>query len=280
MLCPNGIFQATGRWDDMAIGVATFGVTFAVALVGIFLDVSDLKVKVALAALAAASFLLAILVEIQSRREADFAKRALERLIQASTPSDLFAEAVKQIVIGEGTQHGFPQCLVLRRERGNGYVFQTVFTDESGQKTDGYFEFDHEVLARWSLVDEARLSEEVTRAMFEDGPVPTADPTDSWNALVDFLGTVGKALYPDAGGETFGVSADVEAVEIGLPYPPGVSPVGSRVKQVRLAGKPTPFLIWSGDELAELSGQSYVEASRTLARWLEASWGTPTVLAN
>ena len=116
----------------MLIRVSTFVVTFAVALIGIFLHVNDLKVKIALACLAMASLILAVFVEVQASREADFTKRSLERLIQASTPSDLFARAVTNIAIDQAGKHGLSNSLVRRSGQGDGYVIEIIFTDEAG----------------------------------------------------------------------------------------------------------------------------------------------------
>jgi hypothetical protein len=262
----------------MFIRAATLGVTFAVALIGIFLNVSGIKVKVALAALAAASFALALFIEIQAAQDARFAKRALERLIQASTPSNLFADAVVQIVIAAGVQHDLGQCVAIKRKLGDGYVCQVIFTDESERLAEGYFEFDHELLARWSLFDESRLSEEVVRDMFDRGPAPAPDPKDSWKELVDFVGKVGRGLYPDMGAGAFAVSADFERVEIGLPYPPEVSTAAGKTKQLMLDGESTSFLVFSTDELVMLTGKSYLAASRIVAKLLENIWGEPTTL--
>lgn len=260
----------------MFIRIATLGVTFAVAVVGIFLNASDIKVKLALAALAAASFVLAVFIEIQATRDTNFAKHALERLIQASTPSDVFAKAVTQLVIDEGMRHGLNQCVVIKRKHEDGNIWRVVFTDEDGRRVRGYFEFDHEQLARWSLLDESRLSDEVEQDMFKRGPMLTADPKENWSNLVDFIASVGRGLYPDAGGERFGVSADFDAAEIGLPYPPGVPSIPGRTKQLTMGGKRVPFLVFSREELGTLARQPYVTASQVVAGWLEDSWGAPT----
>lgn len=267
----------------MFIRISTFVVTFAVALVGIFLNTHEIGVQIALAALAGASFLLGAFIEIQASRDADFTKRALERLIQASTPSELFAEAVRQIVIGQGIQHELNTCLVTKTsngESGAGFVWRVIFTDEAGKAVKGYFEFDHELLARWSLLDDSALSEEIAYDMFGRELSPSDDPKDNWNDLVKFIGSVGKGIYPDAGGAVFSMLANTDTVEIGLPYPPGVPPLSGRTKHLKVRGESVPYLVFSRDQLARLAGQSSVAASAILAEWLADAWGPPSVLHN
>lgn len=265
----------------MIIRAATFAVTFAVALAGIFLDVKDLKVKLALAGLAGASFLLAIFVEIQASRDAAFTKRSLSRLIQASTPSALFASAVRQIAIHQASDRGLSNCLALQREQQHdGYVVQLVFLDDTEQQAEGYFEFDHERLAQWSLLEESSLPREIVAEMFSRGPMPTADPLEHWDQLTAFIGAVGKGLYPNSVRDgAFGVSANIEQIEIGLPYPINAPTTPARrTKELLLANKPVPFLVFSKEDLSDLTARSNIEASRIVAGWLAAAWGTPTVL--
>jgi hypothetical protein len=266
----------------MFIRVATLVVTFAVALIGIFLNATNLGVQVALAAFAAASFILAGFVETQATRDADFTKRALERLIQASTPSNLFAEAVRQIVVDQGGRHGLGQCVVMKASTGEedgGFIWRVIFTDQDGRDAVGYFEFDHERLAKWSLLDDSRLKQAIANEMFERGPAPTDDPEGSWNELVEFVGAIGKGLYPDAGGPVFAISANFDTVEIGLPNPPGVPPVPGRTKYLKVHGEPVPFLVFSRNDLGTLTHKPTLAASSIVAEWLRESWGTPTVLS-
>ena len=264
----------------MIIRTTTFAVTFAVALIGIFLDVTELKVKLALAGLACASFLLAIFVEIQASRDAAFTKRSLGRLIQASTPSSLFAHAVTQLAIHQADAQDLSNCLVLQKEQRDGYLVQLVFTDEASREAEGYFEFDHERLAQWSLLEEMNLSREIETEMFSRGPMPTANPLEHWDELTTFIGAVGKGLYPDSGRNgAFGISANIDTGEIGLPYPVDAPVVASqRTRELPFHGESVPFLMFSKDDLINLATQSNVVASRTIAGWLAAAWGAPTVL--
>lgn len=264
----------------MIIGVSSFLVTFAVALVGIFLDVKDLKVKLALAGLALASFILATLVQLQASRDAAFTKRSLGRLIQASTPSDLFADAVTQVAISQAQKRGLSNCLVRHIGRDDGYAVEIIFTDEAEREAEGFYRFDHERLALWSLLEEKSLSGEITADMFTRSPAPTANLLESWNELVTFVGAVSRGLYPDSvRAGKFGISANVETVEIGVPYPLSVSTATPiRTRELLLDGEPVPFLMFSKQELAALVGQSNVAASKIIAIWLSTAWGPPTVL--
>jgi hypothetical protein len=261
------------------VRTTTFAVTFTVAIMGIFLNVDELKVKLVLAGFAAASFLLAILIEVQATRDAAFTKRTLSRLIQASTPSSLFAHAVVQLAIGQARDRGLSDCLVREREQGDGYEIEMVFADEAHREAEGYFHFDHERLAQWSLLEEASLSGEIADEMFGRGPMPTADPLDNWNELATFLAAVGQGLYPDSVRDgAYALSADVKKVEIGLPYPRDAPVVPGRTKELTMHGESVPFLTFTRENLVALTGQSNVAASRTVAGWLAAAWGPPSVL--
>jgi hypothetical protein len=269
--------------QPMIVRVSTFLVTFVVALIGIFLHVNQLWVKIVLAALAGASFLLAIFIEIKASREADFTKRSLERLIQASTPSDRFANTVTQIALKEASKRSLSNSFVGHREQDDGYTIVIVFTDKGEREAEGYFQFDHEQLAQWSLLEEKKLSDAIAADMFTRGPAPTEDLLENWNELVAFIGEVGKGLYPDSfHNGAFGVSANIDTVEIGLPYPlsvPIAVPGGTReTRELPLGGESVPFLMFSKQDLTDLVAQSNIAASRTIAGWLAAAWGTPTVL--
>jgi hypothetical protein len=262
------------------IRVSTFIVTFTVALIGIFLHVDDLKVKIALACLATASFVLAIFVEIQASREASFTKRSLERLIQASTPSDLFADAVKEIVLKQATSRGLGRCLVLNREMKDGYEIDMIFTDEAALSVVGYFSFSHEQLAKWSILEEKSLPKEIAADMFTRGPVPTPDLESHWNEMTDFIGEVAKRLYPDSLRDgSYGIWSDVDKGEIGVPYPRSVKGrVSERTKERPFNGQPVFVLTFPKEDLTALAAQSNIAASKIVADWLAISWGTPTVL--
>ncbi len=261
----------------MIIGICSFVVTFAVALAGIFLDAKELKVQLALAGLALASFILAVFIQVQASRDADFTKRSLGRLIQASTPSNLFAEAVTQIAGGEARKRGLSNYRVRHVGQDDGYRIEMVFTDESRMKAEGYYQFDHEQLAQWSLLEEKSLSNEIRSDMFSRGPARTADLLENWNELVKFIGMIAKGLYPDSVRDgKFGIWANTEAVEIGVPYPLSVSTViPGRTKESLLDGEPVQVLMFSGPELATLVGKSNVAASKIVAEWLAAAWGKP-----
>jgi hypothetical protein len=247
----------------------------------VFLDTKDSTVKLSLAALATASFVLAILIQVEASKDAAFTKRTLSRLIQASTPSTLFGQAVTQIAIREASKRDYPNAQVARRTRDDGYAIQIVFADAAEQTAQGYFQFDHERLAQWSLLDESRLAGEISREMFERGPMSTANPLDDWNELVEFIGSTSSGLYPDSIRDgAFGISANTESVEIGVPYPASVSPSETaRTRLLQLGGRPVPFLVFSRIELDQLIAQSNLVASRTVAAWLETAWGTPTAFA-
>jgi hypothetical protein len=264
----------------MFIQVGALIVTFVVALIAIFVEQQNSTAKYALAVLAGASFLLGIFIEIQSAREAAFSKRALERLIQASTPSTLFARAVARLVMARANERGFSNCLLLRREKEDGYVNQFVFTDDAQQLAVGFFEFDHEKLAEWSLLEEKALRDAIAAEMFQQGPLASPDPLAHWDRLCEFLAMIGKGLYPDSVRKgTFALSARTDLVQIGLPYPVGaqVPPAGS-AKEMIVGGEKVPFLVFEKEQLSQLSGQSNLEASRTVANWLVKAWGRPTIL--
>ena len=264
----------------MFIRVSTFVVTFAVALTGIFLHVNDLKVKIALACLALASLILAVFVEVQASREADFTKRSLVRLIQASTPSDLFARAVTQIVIDQASKRSSSKSLVRRTERGDGYVIETIFIDDTERKAAGYFMFGHERLAEWSLLEEKNLSREIAADMFKRGPAPTADLRKHWNDLAQFVGDVAAGLYPDSVRDgKYGIYADIDKIEIGVPYPRSVKAgAPKRTVERPFDGESVLVLMFSEQDLAALLTQSNMAAAKTIADWLADAWGTPTVL--
>jgi hypothetical protein len=264
----------------MLIQIGAVIVTFVVTLIAIFVEQQNSTAKYALAGLTGATFLLAIFIEVQAAREAAFTKRALERLIQASTPSTLFAQAVSRLVIARANERGFSNCLLLRREKEDGYVNQFVFVDDAHQLAVGFFGFDHEQLAQWSLLDEKALRNAIAADMFQQGPLPSLDPLAHWDKLCDFLGTIGKGLYPDSvRNGTFALSARTDLVQIGLPYPVGapVPPTGS-AKEMLVGGETVPFLVFEKEQLTQLSGQSNLEASRTVAGWLAKAWGRPTIL--
>jgi hypothetical protein len=264
----------------MPIRVSTFVVTLAVALIGIFLQVNDLKVKFALAFLAAASFVLAIFVEIQASREADFAKRSLERLMQASTPADIFADAVQQIAIKQAISHGLGRCMVLKREKGRGYKIEIIFTDGAELEAAGYYTFDHEKLAEWSILEEKSLPKEIAADMFTRGPVPTVDLQSHWNEITQFIGEVAKALYPDSSRDgSYGIWSNADTGEIGVPYPVSVKgAVSKRTKERPFDDESVLVLTFHEEDLTALIAQSNIAASKIVADWLVVSWGTPTVL--
>ena len=249
-------------------------------MIGIFLDVRDLKVKVALAGLASASFLLALFIEVQASRDAAFTKRSLGRLIQASIPSSLFAHAVAEIAIGEANKRGASNCLLQEKGQREGYVINLIFIDDMEQEAKGYFEFDHERLAQWSLLEESNLPDEIAAEMFDRSPIPTANPLDHWDDLTTFIGKVSKGLYPNSvRNGAFGISANTETVEVGVPFPVHMrNKVPGQTRDLLLDGERVPFLMFSRDDLATLAGQSNMEASETVAGWLASAWGTPTVL--
>jgi hypothetical protein len=260
------------------IGVSSFFVTFAVAMIGIFLDAKELKVKLALAGFATASFILAIFVQVQAARDADFTKRSLGRLIQASTPSNLFARAVTRIAMGQASKRGLSNCLVLQRTKDDGYIIEIVFMDKAERQAEGYYQFDHEQLAQWSLLEEKSLADGITTDMFKRGPAPTADLLEHWNELAEFIGAIGEGLYPDPVWK-FGTSAILETVEIGVPYPHSVPTVISgQTRERLLGGEPVRFLMFSKQELNALVAQSNIAASKIIAGWLAAAWGMPIVL--
>jgi hypothetical protein len=262
------------------IRVSTFVVTFTVALIGIFLHVNDLKVKIALACLAMASLILAVFIEVQASREADFTKRSLERLIQASTPSDLFASAVTKIAIDQASKRGLSNCLVRQSERGDGYVIEMIFTDDAAREAAGYFRFDHERLAQWSLLEEKNLSREIAADMFTRGPAPTADLREHWNGTAQFIGDVAAGLYPDLVRDgKYGIYANTDKVEIGVPYPRSVKAgAPERTVERPFDGESVLVLMFSEQDLTALVTQSNMAAAKTIADWLAAAWGTPTVL--
>jgi hypothetical protein len=94
-----------------------------------------------------------------------------------------------------------------------------------------------------------------------------------------FISAVGKGLYPDSVRDgTYGISANTDTVEIGLPCPPGSTAARGRTKELLVRGESVPFLMFSRDALLGLAGQSSITASKTVAGWLEAAWGPPSVL--
>jgi hypothetical protein len=264
----------------MVIKVSTFIVTAAVAFIGIFLHVTDLKVKVALACLAMASFVLAIFIELQASREANFTKRSLERLIQASTPSDLFAEAVQGIVIKHAVSHNLGRCLVLHRKKDDGYKIELIFMNEAELRAMGYFAFNHEQLAQWSILEEKSLPNAVAADMFERGPVPTPDLESHWNEMTKFIGDVASGLYPDSrrDGE-YGIWSNTDEGEIGIPYPRSVKGrISKRTRKRPFNDESILVLFFSKEDLTALAAQSNIAASKIVADWLATFWGTPTVL--
>lgn len=261
----------------MIIGISSFFVTFAVAMAGIFLDAKDLKVQLALAGLALASFILAVFIQVQASRDADFTKRSLGRLIQASTPSNLFADAVTQVAAGHARERGLSNYRVRHIGKGDGYIIEIVFTDEDRKVAEGYYQFDHEQLALWSLLEEKNLSDDIRADMFTRGPAPGADVLENWNELVKFIGAVSEGLYPDSVRDgKFGIWANIDKGEIGVPYPLGVSTVIPKwTREVLWDGEPVLLLMFSKQELAALVGQSNIEASKIVAGWLATAWGAP-----
>jgi hypothetical protein len=169
---------------------------------------------------------------------------------------------------------------VLHIGQDDGYTVEIVFTDEAEREAEGFYQFDHERLALWSLLEEKSLSDEITTDMFIRGPAPTADLMESWNELVTFAGAISKGLYPDSIRDgKFGISANIDTVEIGVPYPLSVSTViPERTRERLLDGEPVPFLMFSKQELTALAGQSNIAASKIIAGWLATAWGPPTVL--
>jgi hypothetical protein len=264
----------------MLIRVSTFVVTFAVALIGIFFHSDDPKVKIALVCLAAASLILAVFVEVQATREAGFTKRSLGRLIQASIPSDLFARAVTKIAIDQATRRGLSNCLVRQSEQRHGFAIELIFTNDAEREAVGYFKLDHERLAQWSLLEEKRLPGEVTADMFTRGPAPSADLQADWNDLTEFIGDVASGLYPDSIRRgKYGVFANSEKIEIGVPFPQSVTAgTSERTRERSFDGESILVLMFSEQDLAVLLTQSHVAASKTIADWLADAWGTPTVL--
>lgn len=264
----------------MVIRIATFVITFAVALIAIVVDTTNVQIKIALAGLAVASLVLAIFIEVQASQDARFTKRALERLIQSSTPSDLFASAVQQIILKEASRRGLGSALVRRAQGDRGYDVDVIFTDESQRNVETVFHYDHEQLARWSLLDPEPLDRAIVATMFTQGPLPTVDLMEHWNGLVDFIGTVAKALYPDSvyGGD-YAMSADMDAVEIGVPYPQSGPPAApGRTKELAMGHTLVPFLIFRKQELATLAGQGNLDAARSVSTWLHDAWGPATVI--
>jgi hypothetical protein len=167
-----------------------------------------------------------------------------------------------------------------RSGQGDGYKIELIFTDDAEREAVGYFKFDHEQLAQWSLLEEKNLSSEVAADMFTRGPAPTADLREDWNELTEFFSEVATGLYPDSIRQgKYAVFANAEKVEIGLPYPRSVKAgAPERTKQLPLNGEYVSVLMFWGQDLIILLTQSNIAASKTIAEWLAAAWGAPTVL--
>ena len=103
---------------------------------------------------------------------------------------------------------------------------------------------------------------------------------EHWNDLTEFIGGVAKGLYPDSvRNGAYGIWSNTETVEIGVPYPRGVKTrVPERTRERPFGGQPVLVLMFSKQDLTTLLTQSNIAASRTVADWLAAAWGPPTVL--
>ena len=167
-----------------------------------------------------------------------------------------------------------------RSGQGDGYVIQIVFTEEAGREAAGYFQFDHERLAQWSLLEEKSLSREITADMFTRGPAPTADLMEHWNDLAEFIGDVAAGLYPDSVRDgKYGIYANTEKVEIGVPYPRSVRAAApERTVERPFDGDSILVLMFSEQDLTALLTKSNIAAAKTIADWLADAWGAPTAL--
>lgn len=266
----------------MYIKVSTLLVTLAVALVGIFLPTNSTDVRVGLAGLAVASLVLAIFVEIQTDREGRFVKRALERLIQSTTPSSVFAEAVQGVALEAASGRGLPTALVqtLSKQNGHGYEVKLLFTDPSGHAIDGIYFFDHEKLAEWALLEPDELRNAVIDDMFARGPVLDGDVRAHWKNVAEYLRTIAGTLYPTDGPGPGSIQwANSDRLELGVLYPPGVSNQSvARTEVKQFEGAPVRVLTFGQQDLGGLAGKSHIAASKSIAGWLAQAWGMPTVL--
>lgn len=263
------------------IQIGSLLLTCAVALVGIFYDTHDARVRYVLASLALMALVFSILIQVQSGRQSAFNKRALENLIRASTPSDLFARAVTQLGISVALKKQITDCVVVRRQVDDGFIVQLVFPDESSKAIRGYFEFNHEKLAEWSLLDEKELKTAISHEMFS--PFFSKEVFDKWNDLCEWFGQLSRGLYPDSvRNGRFGISARTDLKRIGVPWPSSaaVNPEDDRVEMLTLGSQKVPFLMFSEANLIELAGESRMQGAERVSRWLIEAWGNPSILGS
>ena len=258
------------------LNIASLIISAVIALIGIYLKPESIWVQSALATLTILFMAFSIAVTIQSSRDAAFTKRALENLIKAYTPPQIYADAISQKVVAFATRRGMTWCLKLNRTKGpDGYVIQFIFSNDSYSTASGVFEVDHEILAEWSLLSGKQLDSAIEQAMFGD------TGSRDWGALCDLIGDTALALYPDAKRNgMYGVSAQVDARRIGVPVPAAYEVNAASqadVTMMKLGGENVPFLHFGPDELARLEEGSRIGATAKIATWLGQRWGRPTV---
>ena len=111
---------------------------------------------------------------------------------------------------------------------------------------------------------------------------PGADgrPDGALNDLAEFIGDVAAGLYPDSVRDgKYGIYANTEKVEIGVPYPRSVKAAApERTVERPFDGDSILVLMFSEQDLTALLTKSNIAAAKTIADWLADAWGAPTVL--
>lgn len=262
------------------IKILTLIFTLAIALVGIFFDSASNSVKHILAVLSIMGFILAIFIEVQGSKHAAFTKRALENLIKSTTPSKLFADAVKKILLKVTANNGLIKAKYKRiHSRDDSFSNIFEFYDSNEDKI-AYYEFDHEKLAELSLLDNKSLPRVIHSELYEKCPFPSGSPLDYWDELAIFISNVAFGLYPyiSQNGKR-GVWAQTDKVFLGVPCPPELSfENNDRVIKSQMDGQPVCVLTFQEEQLYTLKGKSYIDASKILIEDLKNTWGKPPIV--
>src|SRR6185437_2762428 len=171
-----------------------------------------------------------------------------------------------------GLQKGWSDCLVMHLEIAAKKKVQLVFGRSAAfAPATGVMEIDEERLTIWASLHGEVLSSALAGTMF--GIPLFTGLMESWNSMVEFIGSTARTLYPNClRNGWFGISARVDLQTIGVPVPIGtkIDQGDDRITMMKLGNSEelVPFLNFRTHQLNELLGLGEVEAAGRVAEWL------------
>lgn len=199
-------------------------------------------------------------------------------------PVEISRKKVIEAGVHAAYKNGFPYCCVVVQEYlGEIETDLVFFKAEDYEEATGLMHITTKQVALWSALDGELLRSALAGAMF--GVPLFTGIRENWNSMVTFIGRVARRLYPNSvHNHSYGISARVDLVTIGVPCPAGVSvdPNDPRISMMNLSmsGQEShlvPFLNFGQDHLEKLTKINEVQAAGVIAKWLYEEWGKPEV---